>query len=255
MTGCIIGKIVLERYCIESIIHEGSMSIVYQAVDVYDNLKVVIKKCSLKDSMSICALKNEYKILNNLHYKGIPGVYNYISDSGYDYLIMEYIEGHTLESILINQSVNIQDILSIMEELCRILIYLHNHRYKVYHCDIKPSNIIISNKGQVFLIDYGVSVYDNNSIGQCFGTQGYAAPEQFDICQSVDARTDIYSLGVLIDSMLKCCGNTRYTSMLKKITGRCSHEAVCCRYSDVSEILTEIMYMTGMDGTVKILYA
>ena len=239
MTGCIIGKIVLERYCIESIIHEGSMSIVYQAVDVHDNLKVVIKKCGLKDSMSICALKNEYKILNNLHYKGIPGVYNYISDSGYDYLIMEYIEGHTLESILINQSVNIQDILSIMEGLCRILIYLHNHRYKVYHCDIKPSNITISNKGQVFLIDYGVSVYDNNRTG----------------CQSVDARTDIYSLGVLIDSMLKCCGNTRYTSMLKRITGRCSHEAVCCRYSDVSEILTEIMYMTGMDGTVKILYA
>ena len=260
MTDDILGRILYNRYYVEGIIHEGGMSAGYRAVDVINNIYVMIKVCRNSDIIGIAALKNEYRILKGLNHKGlnhkgIPGVYGYMSEESGDSLIMEYIDGLTLEYLMSNGMLSLGEALTIIKSLCRILIYLHDHSPAIYHCDIKPSNIIVAGDGCVTLIDFGVSVYGDGKNSACFGTEGYAAPEQFDASGNIDARTDIYSMGILLKNMLRASADyDKYPQKLGNIIKRCTSRDMCCRYSDVSEILTEMMYITREDGTARLIY-
>ena len=260
MTDDILGRILYNRYYVEGIIHEGGMSAGYRAVDIINNIYVMIKVCRNSDIIGIAALKNEYRILKGLNHKGlnhngIPGVYGYMSEESGDSLIMEYIDGLTLEYLMSNGMLSLWEALTIIKSLCRILIYLHDHSPAVYHCDIKPSNIIVAGDGCVTLIDFGVSLYGGEKNSACFGTEGYAAPEQFDASGNIDARTDIYSMGILLKNMLRASADyDKDTQKLGNIIKRCTSRDMCYRYSDVSEILTEMMYNTREDGTARLIY-
>jgi len=112
------------------------------------------------------------------------------------------------ESRLINTSLKInpsnQEIIGIGVALCDILVYLHGQQPPVIHRDIKPQNVIIKDDGQVVLIDFDIArVYNSSSESdtQFFGTREYAPPEQYGFSQT-DARTDIYSFGILLRYML-----------------------------------------------------
>ncbi|WP_052466644.1 serine/threonine protein kinase [Beduini massiliensis] len=115
-------------------------------------------------------------------------------------VIEEFINGLTLDNVLMNEELNKEQIIGIMDDLCDTLSFLHQLYPPIIHRDIKPENIFYY-RGHAILFDFDISrVYDymKNKDTQVMGSVGYAAPEQFGFSQS-DSRSDIYALGVLLN--------------------------------------------------------
>lgn len=146
-----------------------------------------------------------YQYLLSHHIKGTPYIYDiYIEDDTLT-IIEEYISGYTLEELL-NQkhSFNDTELKSITIQLCDILNNLHSCSPAIIHRDLKPSNIIMKEDGQIILLDLNAAKHYSNSKNEdttLLGTKGYAAPEQYGFGTS-NARTDIYALGMVINTLL-----------------------------------------------------
>ena len=155
-------------------------------------------------------IKKELKNYNIDVYKQIMNIENVYRARVYEVfkcedsliVIEEFINGQTLQAILDNEGpLEETKAIKYMINLCSILDVLHNLNPAVIHRDIKPSNIIIDNNGILKLIDFDVSrVYkeERNMDTHILGTKGYAPPEQFGFEQT-DCRSDIYSVGVMLN--------------------------------------------------------
>lgn len=242
------------RYSVKEYIYSGGMSEVYEGIDTSTDNKVAIKICidSIDDKCSV--LSNEYKVLNILNesnIEGIPKVYDYYCTNDAEYLVMELIDAVTLDKYIKSNKLSNNEVIEIMLQICHIVQSMHDNRPPVYHCDIKPSNIMV-NEGGVVLIDYGTAVMDNES-GLRFGTVQYAAPEQFDCHTILDGRADIYGIGMLLESVMKSLsGGLKYG--VKNIISACTYEDRFRRYSHVSDIITELMLLSGTDGLIREIY-
>ncbi|MEG0391401.1 MAG: serine/threonine-protein kinase, partial [Anaerovoracaceae bacterium] len=162
------------------------------------------KRIYLKKTHALCD-KKLYEKLAQLDLEHIPKFYHIIEDAQALIIIEEYISGASLEEILKKEKqLPLSKVLDILVQLCTILAPLHQASPPIIHRDIKPSNILITPKGRVKLIDFNASKEfdpEKTSDTVLMGTVGYAAPEQYGYFQS-DARTDIYSLGVLMNKLL-----------------------------------------------------
>lgn len=118
-------------------------------------------------------------------------------------VLREYVEGETLEELAKHTHFSEEDVIRTGMQLCDELIILHSLNPPVIHRDIKPQNVIIRPDGCPVLIDFGISrvVTDQDTDTVPFGTQGFAPPEQYGFAQT-DARSDLYSLGILLSWML-----------------------------------------------------
>ena len=121
-------------------------------------------------------------------------------------VIEEYIEGKTIEELLVNGTLSEGEAIRIAESICRILMELHKPPMTIVHRDIKPSNVILTPDGQVYLLDMNVAKWydaDQADDTRYMGTQHYAAPEQVGYGFSASsAKSDIYALGVLLNVMI-----------------------------------------------------
>lgn len=160
-------------------------------------------------------------------------------------VIEEFINGKTLQRILDDNGPLDEDIaIGYIINLCSILDILHNQTPSVIHRDIKPSNIIIDNSGVLKLIDFDVSrVYkeESNMDTHILGTKGYASPEQFGFEQT-DCRSDIYSVGVLINVLTtgKHIKEKLNEGKLKDIIEKCTSLSPDSRYSSVKELQMDL---------------
>ncbi|WP_297994641.1 serine/threonine-protein kinase [uncultured Clostridium sp.] len=160
-------------------------------------------------------------------------------------VIEEFINGKTLQRILDDNGSLDEDIaIGYIINLCSILDILHNQTPPVIHRDIKPSNIIIDNSGVLKLIDFDVSrVYkeESNMDTHILGTKGYASPEQFGFEQT-DCRSDIYSVGVLINVLTtgKHIKEKLNEGKLKDIIEKCTSLSPDSRYSSVKELQMDL---------------
>ena len=160
-------------------------------------------------------------------------------------VIEEFINGKTLQRILDDNGSLDEDIaIGYIINLCSILDILHNQTPPVIHRDIKPSNIIIDNSGVLKLIDFDVSrVYkeESNMDTHILGTKGYASPEQFGFEQT-DCRSDIYSVGVLINVLTtgKHIKEKLNEGKLKDIIEKCTSLSPGSRYSSVKELQMDL---------------
>ncbi|WP_299994105.1 serine/threonine-protein kinase [uncultured Clostridium sp.] len=160
-------------------------------------------------------------------------------------VIEEFINGKTLQRILDDNGPLDEDIaIGYIINLCSILDILHNQTPPVIHRDIKPSNIIIDNSGVLKLIDFDVSrVYkeESNMDTHILGTKGYASPEQFGFEQT-DCRSDIYSVGVLINVLTtgKHIKEKLNEGKLKDIIEKCTSLSPGSRYSSVKELQMDL---------------
>ena len=118
-------------------------------------------------------------------------------------VLREYVPGDTLSELAERRSFTEKEVLEIGLQLCDQLDVLHSMDPPVIHRDIKPQNVVIRPDGKAVLIDYGIARVrsDNETDTVAFGTQGFAPPEQYGYSQT-DARSDIYSLGVLLNWLL-----------------------------------------------------
>ncbi len=148
----------------------------------------------------------EALLLARLNHPAIPALYDYFFEDGYWYLVMDYIAGPTLSTYMRNQgALPPLEALNYAIQLCDVLEYLHQQTPPVIFRDLKPSNIILTPDYRLVLVDFGIARYFKE--GQAsdtidLGSPGYAAPEQYQGESQTDARSDLYSLGIILHEML-----------------------------------------------------
>ncbi len=176
----------------------------------------------------------------NIH---LPKIYLLVEEEGCITLIEEYIEGVTLQDLLVSSEIIEETKLTdIMEQLCDALTHLHNLPKPIIHRDIKPSNIILSSSGVLKLIDFDASreyKSDASKDTVSLGTIEYAAPEQFGYSQT-DVRSDIYAVGMLTQDFIKRAEaegySYRHIADLKRIINKCTMFDPNQRYQGVNEL-------------------
>ncbi len=197
-----IGKYVIQRQ-----IAKGSAANIYLAKQNLLGRQLVIKELLPLYSSNekiISRFQREAKVVSQLSHDAIVHVYDYwVRDNSY-YIAMEYVPGQNLREILSSvHHVPVHIAAIIVYQICRGLH--HAHTFGVVHRDLKPANIIISNTGQVRILDFGIAhfQYDENltSLGAVIGTYNYMSPEQA-LGKKVTPASDIFSLGILFYELL-----------------------------------------------------
>jgi len=184
-------------------IGEGGMAIIYKAAQPSLNREVVIKKLKDPNREIIERFKKEALVSASLFHENILTIYDFVNLGRSYYLVMEYVDGQDLRTI-IDHAAPLPPYIAalIIREVAKGLEYTHNKN--IIHRDIKPSNIIISYQGDVKLIDFGVAKDETPSrltiTGMIVGTPSYMSPEQAN-GDRIGKESDIYALGVLLYEM------------------------------------------------------
>ena len=195
------GDVIADRYEIKEEIGKGGVSEVYLATDLAMEIPVAIKRMRSAQFTDFGHAKANLKKEFDLQKRWVHSNLSIIRDSvetETDFLIvLDYIPGQTLHDRVKEKGpLDEKTAISLMLQLCDALHYLHNRPSPVYFQDVKPSNVMITDKDEAILIDFGAAA-EEQEIHQwdttVLGTHGFAAPEQYSSC--TDARTDIYGLG------------------------------------------------------------
>jgi serine/threonine protein kinase len=209
------GMILQERYHTVRKLGGGGMGTVYLAED----RRLPGRQCALKEmipqelpaadrSWAVQAFQMEAQMLANLSHPGLTRVTDFFGEKDSWYLVMDFIPGETLEDRIERypeKRIPLSEAMGIIQQLCDVLNYLHQRNPPVIFRDLKPSNVMVTPQDEVKLIDFGIARFfkkGKKSDTTNLGTPGYAAPEQYGGAGQSDARTDIYSLGVLINQMI-----------------------------------------------------
>lgn len=209
-----LNHVLKQHYRVISLLGQGGMGAVYKAEDQqFGNRLVAIKELSTSSLQSAQEIREatdrfeqEGKLLANLMHPNLPRIYDYFTDMGRSYLVMDFIEGETLEDYLTKKGGKLPTLetLDIGIKLCSVLDYLHSHQPPIIFRDLKPANIMIANNGIVYLIDFGIARLFKQGQSKdttALGSPGYAAPEQYQK-QQTTPRVDIYGLGAIMHQLL-----------------------------------------------------
>jgi serine/threonine protein kinase len=183
-----------------------------------------------------------YRVLQGIAHPNIPLVYEVASDGTSVTVLEEYISGITVSGELQEKIYSEDGTRKIAGSLCDALSALHT--LGIIHRDVKPENVMIDSDGVVKLIDYDTAklykAYQSNDTN-VIGTTGFAAPEQFGITQS-DERTDIFSLGILMNVMLtgEHPSKKLYKGKLSKIIEKCTQIDPNKRYLNAVSLKREL---------------
>ncbi|MEW5869339.1 MAG: protein kinase [Chloroflexota bacterium] len=207
------GQILHQRYRIVSLLGQGGFGAVYRAWDL--NLE---QPCAVKENLdtspeALRQFKREAQILARLSHPNLPRVVDHFilpgsgTGSGSAYLVMEYIDGEDLQSMLNGRPgpLPLRQVVRWMAQICDALTFLHAQNPPVIHRDIKPANIKITSQGKVMLVDFGIAkLYDpqaGTTVGARAVTPGYSPLEQYGLGKT-DARSDVYALGATVYTLL-----------------------------------------------------
>jgi len=209
------GSVLENRYRIEQLLGQGGMGAVYRAYDTRLQQAVAIKENTVArpdiSQEAIQASRRQFEqealILARLRHPNLPRVSDhFVTDDGNQYLVMDFVEGQDLgQAIASQRTVPEAQAIAWIGQVCDALEYLHNQQPPIIHRDVKPQNIRVTSKGQVFLVDFGIAKMDEASgqtmAGALSVTPGFSPPEQY-AREGTDARTDIYSLGATLYALL-----------------------------------------------------
>jgi eukaryotic-like serine/threonine-protein kinase len=271
------GDILQDRYRIVGILGVGGFSSVYQARDM--RFPNVTKLCAVKEMVNVApdpqiraiaarAFEREASILATLDHPAVVGVYDYFNETDRSYLVLEFIRGKDLESLLNEQ----QDFFpqdKVMDwalQICDVLSYLHGQKPDpIIFRDMKPSNVMLDPHGRVRLIDFGIAkVFQSEEKNTTIGTEGYAPPEQYR--GEASPAGDVYGLGATMHHLLTRqdprleppfsfherpvhAANPQVAPALEKIIMRCLSYNAADRYPNAAALRDALMAVARPGGS------
>ena len=207
-----IGSLVNGTYKILSVVGRGGMSVVYLAINERANKTWAVKEVRKDGVTDFEVVKQglivETEMLKQFDHPHLPSIVDVIDTEDSFIIVMDYIQGKSLEQILAksgNAPQKKEDVMEWAKQLCDVLGYLHSREKPIIYRDMKPANVMLRPDGNVMLIDFGTArEFKSRSVADtvCLGTRGYAAPEQYGGMGQTDARTDIYCLGATLYHLL-----------------------------------------------------
>lgn len=206
-----IGSLVDGKYKILSEIGHGGMSVVYMAINEKANKTWAVKEVRKDGRMDFNIVRQglmaEIDTLKRLKHPYLPSIVDVIEDDETFIIVMDYVEGRSLDKILEEHGVQQESVVvEWAKQLCDVLGYLHSRTPAIIYRDMKPANVMLKPDGAVTLIDFGTAKNYEINYGETtgIGTIGYAAPEQYigSGLGRTDARTDIYCLGMTLYHLL-----------------------------------------------------
>ena len=248
---------------IEGLIATGGMGAVYCAVQKSLDRTVAIKILpqEFSNDPGFCeAFEAEAKAMARLNHPNLIGVYDFGEVNGMLFIIMEYVPGqslyHSANGIAIDQG----EVNRLVTGICNGLA--HAHENGILHRDIKPSNILLDLNAQPKIGDFGLARPIERKVQEgeeIFGTPHYTAPEVVDHPQSVDYRSDIFSVGVLLHELLTGklpAEDPRPPSVISRcdprfdvIVRRATHIAPSGRYTSVAEMAKDLAVIAASPGS------
>lgn len=204
-------------YLVEEKIGEGGMGDVYSAVDTRLNRRVALKFLSESlenDKTAHRQLMREAQAAAALEHPNICAVHGFEEIDGYNFIVMQFIEGKTLDEAMKDRELSGAEFKSIAGQIASAIAFAHSHN--IIHRDLKPGNIMLTNDGQIKILDFGLakvlqkksgltteadgkSHFSQN--GLVIGTVAYMSPEQLR-GERIDYRSDIFSLGIVFYELL-----------------------------------------------------
>jgi serine/threonine protein kinase len=191
------------QYFLRDLVGSGGMADVYLAWDKLRSTKMAVKILRhdlAKSAKFFRAFEKEARLLEDLQHPYIVRLYEFARDKDIVYIVMAWVDGVDLKKRIntLNRPLSLSEVSRVLQPICSALHFAHQKN--AYHCDIKPSNILLHENGNdVFLADFGVARVAHEQAGG--GTLPYMAPEQFSH-EEVGAYTDIYALGITVYEML-----------------------------------------------------
>ena len=207
------GVTLSDRYLIQEIVGVGGMGSVYRARDLH--FPNVTKLVAVKEMVNVAPdpkvretivqnFEREANLLATLTHPSIPSIFDYFSSDDRSYLVLDYINGDNLETVVTNSDgfISTAQIVAWGIELCDVLHFLHTHQPDpIIFRDMKPSNVMLDNHGHIILVDFGIAKqFQTGQKGTMIGTEGYSPPEQYR--GEATLLADIYALGATLHHML-----------------------------------------------------
>ena len=262
-----IGSVVDRKYKILSEVGHGGMSVVYLAINERANKTWAIKEVRKDGVVDFEAVKQglvvETDMLKKLNHPHLPSIIDVIDTDDSFLIVMDYIEGKSLQSVL--KSGGAQPLDRVVEwgkQLCDVLGYLHSREPAIIYRDMKPANVMLKPDGNITLIDFGTAREFKNRTKvedtTCLGTRGYAAPEQFGGLGETDGRTDIYCLGATLYHLLTghspadppyeikplSYWDPSYEGTgIEKLINKCCQQDPGARYQDCEELMYALEHL------------
>jgi parallel beta-helix repeat protein len=207
------GTLIQERYLIDKLIARGGMGAVYKATDKKTGKVVALKQSLVKDQKLGKAFEREARMLARLRHPVLPVVSHHFIDATGQFLVMQYIPGEDLGTIIERQAKKfltpgaIPWVLNWADQLLDALAYLHGQEYPVIHRDIKPQNLKITAQGQIKLLDFGLakSASDHTLRSAVQSVRGYTpqyAPLEQIQGTGTEPCSDLYSLAATLYHLL-----------------------------------------------------
>lgn len=204
------GTLMRDRYRVVSQLGKGGMGFVYLVQDENFDIQplrsmkeMILRLDDRQHQLHLASFKREADLLETLRHPNIPRVYDSFTEYRRAYLVLDYVEGEDLKQVL-DRSIGLlgpQVVGSWLIQLCTIVEYLHGHKPPIIFRDLKPSNVILTPDQRIILIDFGIAkVFTAGEKQANVGTQGYAAPEQYQ--GEAEIRSDIYALGAMMHHLL-----------------------------------------------------
>ena len=268
-----VGSLVDGKYKILSKVGQGGMSVVWMAINEKANKTWAVKEVRKDGVLEFEAVKQglvaETDILKKLNHKNLPSIIDVIDNEDSFIIIMDYIEGNSLNKALEEYGAQPQEyVIEWAKQLCDVLGYLHSRQPAIIYRDMKPANIMLKPDGNVTLIDFGTArefKEKNLADTTCLGTVGYAAPEQFGGMGQTDARTDIYCLGATLFHLVTGCNpseppyemkpirqiNPELSSGLERIILKCTQRNPDDRYQSAAELMYALDHYKVIDDEYK----
>ncbi len=204
-----IGTVIDGKYEILKEIGRGGMSIVYLAMDKHLNKQWAVKEIRKKgsgknDEIVVNSLLAEANMMKKLDHPSLPRIVDIIDNGITIYVVMDYIEGESLDKILNEYGAQPEElVVNWAKQLCDALSYLHSQKPSIIYRDMKPANVMLKPEGNIKIIDFGIArEYKEQNLADTtvLGTKGYAPPEQYS--GQTDPRSDIFALGMTMHHLL-----------------------------------------------------